>query len=210
MRMRASRADLASQPARQEGPLFYFEHKFNKNAAKILPGEYLVTGEDLLLVTILGSCVAACIWDDQRQIGGMNHFLLPDTEAAGAVSESARYGGFAMEILVNELLKAGASRRDLQAKVFGGGNVLQAFTKTAVGTRNAEFVREYLAAEKIPVIAEDLEGIHPRKVHFFPQSGRVMVKRLPHAHETAVVQEEKAYCSRLASQQVTGDVELFD
>lgn len=210
MRMRASRVDLSAAPVAQEGPLLYFEHKFKKNAAKILPGEYLVTADDLLLVTILGSCVAACIWDDDRQIGGMNHFLLPDTETSGAASESARYGGFAMEILVNELLKAGALRSSLRAKVFGGGNVLQAFTRTAVGTRNAEFVREYLDAERIPIVAEDLEGIHPRKVHFFPQTGRVMVKRLPHAHQGQVVQEEKAYCTRLAARQVSGDIELFD
>ena len=210
MRMRASRVKLDQAPAKEGGPLLYFDHKFRKNAAKILPGEYLVTDRDLLLVTILGSCVAACLWDPERQIGGMNHFLLPDTDLASANSESARYGGYAMEVLVNEMLKAGAHRSSIQAKVFGGGNVLKAFVTTPVGTRNAAFVREYLEREGIPIVAEDLEGIHPRKVHFCPHTGKVMVKRLPHAHDDALVREEREYQKRLKTEVVQGEIELFD
>lgn len=187
--------------------LRYHDSHFQVAAAKLLPTQYLVVGDDTALVTVLGSCVAACIRDPLLRLGGMNHFMLPD----GTVSDGApaRYGSYAMELLINELLKRGASRKRLQAKVFGGANVLRGFTSNPVGTRNAEFVRAYLQAEQIPVVASDLRGIHPRKVWFFPQTGRVMVQRLPHAHEAEVAAAESAVRARLSRDPVSGGVELF-
>jgi chemotaxis protein CheD len=187
--------------------LRYHDARFQTAAAKLLPTQYLVVDSDMALVTVLGSCVAACVRDPLLKLGGMNHFLLPDGQVGDGAP--ARYGSFAMELLINDLLKRGAARNRLEAKVFGGANVLKGFTSNPVGTRNAEFVRQYLDAERIPVTAEDLRGIHPRKVWFFPRTGRVVVQRLPHAHEAEVVATESAVRARLSKAPVTGGVELF-
>lgn len=185
--------------------LRYHDARFHLPAAKLLPTQYLVVDTNMALVTVLGSCVAACVRDPLLKLGGMNHFLLPEGQVGDGAP--ARYGSFAMELLINDLLKRGASRGRLEAKVFGGANVLKGFTSNPVGTRNAEFVRHYLEAERIPVLAEDLCGIHPRKVWFFPHTGRVVVQRLPHAHD--VVAAETAVRARLSKAPVTGGVELF-
>nr|WP_185817410.1 chemoreceptor glutamine deamidase CheD [Xanthomonas theicola] len=187
----------------------YHDTRFQTIAAKLLPTQYLVVDDDTALTTILGSCVAACLRDPLLKIGGMNHFMLPDGQVGDGAP--ARYGSYAMELLINDLLKRGANRGRLQAKVFGGGNVLKGFTNNPVGTRNAEFVLNYLKAEQIPVVAEDLRGIHPRKIWFFPANGRVVVQRLPHAHEEAeIAAAESAVRARLAKAPVTGAVELFE
>ncbi|MEK7843691.1 MAG: chemoreceptor glutamine deamidase CheD [Pseudomonadota bacterium] len=195
----------------QLAPNLYFDRSFNLEAAKILPGEYYVTGRDMVLVTVLGSCVAACIRDYHSGIGGMNHFMLPDSAADdnSPMGTSARYGTYAMEILINQLLKLGARRINLEAKVFGGGNVLKGLTVANVGQRNADFVMEYLATEKIRVVAQDLVDIYPRKVYYFPSSGKVMVKKLRTLHNNTVFAREKDYSSRLKKSKVEGDVELF-
>ncbi len=189
----------------------YYDRTFDRDAAKILPGEYYFTGKDMLIVTVLGSCVAACIRDRVSGVGGMNHFMLPDSggDADSPVSASMRYGTYAMEILINELLKAGARRENLEAKVFGGGNVLRGFISINVGERNAQFVRDYLRAEKIRITAEDLNDIHPRKVYFFPRTGKVLVKKLKQLNNNSLVNREQDYASRLQTSKVSGDVELF-
>jgi chemotaxis protein CheD len=188
----------------------YFDNGFNIQAVKLLPGEYYATNDDLLLVTALGSCVAACIRDRQSGIGGMNHFMLPDGGAGDdAVSSSARYGTYAMEILINQLLKLGARRSNLEAKVFGGGNVLGGMITTNVGQRNADFVIRFLADEKIRVVAQDLVDIYPRKVYFFPKTSKVLVKKLLSTHNNTLVERESSYSQRLNKSTVGGDVELF-
>ncbi len=189
----------------------YYDRTFDCDAAKILPGEYYFTCKDMLIVTVLGSCVSACIRDRITGIGGMNHFMLPDSgaDADSPVSASMRYGTYAMEILINDLLKAGARRENLEAKVFGGGNVLRGFIAINVGQRNAQFVRDYLRAENIRVMAEDLNDIHPRKVYFFPRTGKVLVKKLKQLNNNTLVNREQDYASRLQTTPVAGDVELF-
>jgi len=184
----------------------YYDNRFDAHAIKVLPGEYVVSGEDLMLVTLLGSCVSACVRDPLAGVGGMNHFMLPDSESGEG--GSARYGAYAMEILVNELLKRGAARSRLEAKVFGGGAVLASLSSSNVGERNAAFVLRYLADEGVPVLAQDLGDICPRRVHYFPRSGRVMLRRLP-AARAEVVSSESLYQSRLRQTPATGDVELF-
>ncbi|QLG88088.1 chemoreceptor glutamine deamidase CheD [Chitinibacter bivalviorum] len=193
-------------------PTLYYDKNFSIEAAKILPGEYYVTGREMLLVTVLGSCVAACIRDNVSGIGGMNHFMLPDSheDMATVNGVSTRYGTYAMEILINQLLKQGANKNRLEAKVFGGGNVLRGFTVSNVGLKNAEFVKAFLALERIPIVAQDLLDIHPRKVYFFPKTGRVLVKKLKSVHNNTIVEREKSYGSRLVHMQPGGDVELFD
>ncbi len=189
----------------------YFDKSFNNQAVKLLPGEYYVTDKDLLLVTVLGSCVAACIRDSYGGIGGMNHFMLPDGggDAGSPLNASARYGTYAMEILINQLLKLGARRGNLEAKVFGGGNVLDGLTVANVGQRNADFVLRFLQTEKIKVVAQDLVDIFPRKVYFFPKSSKVMVKKLRNIHNPTISEREKDYRQRLHKVDSGGDVELF-
>lgn len=189
----------------------YFDRTFDCQAAKILPGEYYFTNKDMLIVTVLGSCVSACIRDRTTGLGGMNHFMLPDgsSDANSPVSASARYGNYAMEILINDLLKAGAKRENMEAKVFGGGAVLKGFTAINVGERNAAFVLNYLKVERIRVVAEDLNDIHPRKVYFFPRTGKVLVKKLMQTHNDTVAKREIEYASRLKVVPVAGDIDLF-
>jgi len=188
----------------------YYDRTFDCDAAKILPGEYYYTGKDMLIVTVLGSCVSACIRDRVKGLGGMNHFMLPDGGDPGnPVSASMRYGSFAMEVLINDLLKAGARRENLEAKVFGGGAVLRGFSAMNVGERNAAFVIQFLKTERIPVLAEDLNDIYPRKVYFFPRTGKVLVKKLMQTHNDTLAKRELAYASRLKVTPVAGEVDLF-
>ncbi|GGY06704.1 chemoreceptor glutamine deamidase CheD [Massilia dura] len=189
----------------------YYDRTFDCEAAKILPGEYYFTNKDMLIVTVLGSCVSACIRDRVSGLGGMNHFMLPDggADANSPVSASARYGTYAMEILINSLLKSGARRDNLEAKVFGGGAVLKGFTAMNVGERNAAFVQSFLRNERIRVVAEDLNDIYPRKVYFFPRTGKVLVKKLMQSHNDTLAKREIEYASRLKKQPVAGEIELF-
>lgn len=189
----------------------YYDRTFDCEAAKLLPGEYYYTTRPMLLVTVLGSCVAACIRDRVSGIGGMNHFMLPDegSDPTQPGTPSMRYGAYAMEVLINQLLKAGARRSNLEAKVFGGGNVLRSFTAINIGERNARFVREYLALENIPIIASDLNDTYPRKVYFFPATGRVLVKKLKQLNNYTLVRREQAYATELAKDRIAGDIDLF-
>jgi chemotaxis protein CheD len=189
-------------------PNLYFDRKFGIEAVKLLPGEYYVTARNMVLVTVLGSCVAACIRDRTSGIGGMNHFMLPG-ETGDLLSNSARYGAYAMEKLINELLKMGARRGNLEAKLFGGGNVLRGFTVANVGQRNANFAIGYLRNEKSPLLAQDRLDILPRKVYFFPDSGRVKVKQLRNVHNDTIIEREQEYKSRIRVADIQGEVELF-
>ena len=192
-------------------PNLYYDNSFNIDAVKIMPGEYYVTARDMALVTVLGSCVAACIHDRISGIGGMNHFMLPDAshDDNSILSPSMRYGAYAMEIMINQLFKMGAKRSNLEAKVFGAGKVLEGFTVNNVGERNAAFVLDYLHTENIAVAAQDLLDIHPRKVYFFPRTARVLVKKLRSIHNDTIIERDKIYSSRLSVADVQGDVELF-
>ncbi|HQT31272.1 MAG TPA: chemoreceptor glutamine deamidase CheD [Thiobacillus sp.] len=186
----------------------YYDRIFDCQAAKILPGEYYFTSKPMLIVTVLGSCVAACIRDRVSGIGGMNHFMLPDGGESGSASASSmRYGSYAMEVLINQVLKAGARRENLEAKVFGGGNVLQGFTSINVGERNARFVRDYLRDVNIRILAEDLNDIHPRKVYFFPETGKVLVKKLIQLNNYTLVRREHDYASLLKANPIDGEIE---
>jgi chemotaxis protein CheD len=199
--------------AEQLASRHYFDREFGLTAVKLLPGEYYVTSEDMVLTTVLGSCVSACIRDSASCIGGMNHFMLPD-EADPASCDAAatmRYGAYAMEVLLNELLKAGARRERLEAKVFGGGAVLANMTMLNIGERNADFVLRFLQTERIRVAAQDLRGKLPRRINFFPLSGRVAVRKLHQQDDALLVQREEQELARaLLKQRGINEVELFD
>ena len=188
----------------------YYDRTFDCEAAKIGPGEYYFTNNNMLIVTVLGSCVSACIRDTKTGVGGMNHFMLPEsTDRDSPVSESMRYGSYAMEVLINQLLKNGARRENMEAKIFGGGNVLRSFTTTNVGERNAIFVRKFLKDENIMVNGEDLNDIYPRKVYFFPNTGKVLVKKLKQLNNYTLIKREASYADRLKADTVGGEIDLF-
>ena len=206
---RVSRVEhLKAQPRNPgEASFFYSDHHFQYDAVKVLPGEYFVSNEELVIMTVLGSCVAACIWDGRARAGGMNHFMLPDGDSADGFG---RYGSYAMELLINEMLKKGARRESMQAKVFGGAQVMAGFTTMNVGERNTKFVLDYLATERIPVVSQDVLDIHPRKVCFFPVTGKALVKRLAHSHpETLAVEERKGNAATVAKSTSGGSIDLF-
>lgn len=204
----SSLEDLKSRPVRAgQASFFYFDHHFQYNAVKVLPGEYYVSNENLVIMTVLGSCIAACLWDSRMRVGGMNHFMLPDGDS---MDVSGRYGSYAMELLINEMLKLGARRETMQAKIFGGAQVMHSFTTMNVGERNTQFVVNYLHTERIPVVSEDVLDIYPRKVCFFPVTGKAMVKRLAHAHpEELVAQEKRGNAATVAQTTAGGSVDLF-
>lgn len=193
-------------------PNRYYDRHFDTEAVKIGPGEYYVTQRDIVIVTVLGSCVSVCLRDVHQGIGGMNHFMLPGVsdDGLGPVSASARYGVYAMELLVNRLLRLGAQRANLEAKVFGGGSVMAGIHSYHIGQRNAEFALDYLANEQIPIVAQDLLEVCPRKVYFFPRSGRVMLKRLRALHNATLLERETEYRLRIRKLAVSGAIELFE
>ena len=209
MAARSSRVEqFRAQPrSLGEASFFYRDHHFKYDAVKVLPGEYFVASDDILITTVLGSCIAACVWDGRARAGGMNHFMLPDGDGGDGFG---RYGSYAMELLINGLLKKGAKRETMQAKVFGGAQVMAGFTTMNVGERNTKFVLDYLMTERIPVVSKDVLDIHPRKVCFFPVSGKALVKRLAHAHpETIVVEDRKVNAAVVARSNAGGSVDLF-
>jgi chemotaxis protein CheD len=177
---------------------------------KVFPGEFYLTKEtNEVLVTVLGSCVSACIRDPVAGVGGMNHFMLPQhgSGAWGNDLKSTRFGNFAMEKLLNELIKAGCVRERMEIKVFGGGNVTD--TSNAVGSDNAEFVLSYLRAEGLRCAATDLGGTLPRRIHYYPATGRVVRRLLGVSERYSIDREENDYGSRLQQQQPAGEIELF-
>jgi chemotaxis protein CheD len=200
---------LAALKARPRRPglasFFWYEAQFQCEAVKVLPGEYFVDDEELLIMTTLGSCIATCLWDRNAKVGGLNHFMLPDG-ADDVAGLGGRYGSFAMELLINELLKRGARRSSLEAKVFGGGQVVAGMDSMDIGERNTRFVLDYLRTEHIPVISSDVRGIHPRKVCFLPASGKAMVKRLAPTRAAAVAAEERRTAQRPPA---AGSIDLF-
>lgn len=178
---------------------------------KVFPGEFYVTDKaDETLVTVLGSCVAACIRDPRLGIGGMNHFMLPQGRSGGwgRDLESTRFGNFAMEKLINELMKMGCARESLEIKVFGGGNVTE--SNIAVGTDNAQFALRYLEAERLRCVAQDLGGRFPRRIHYSPATGRVVRRLLGRDASGAIARDELEHAKRLSARSPAGEIDLFD
>jgi len=193
----------------------FWDSTQNLCASRILPGEYYVTRNDEIITTVLGSCVSACIRDPLSGVGGMNHFMLPGNTAkrldkwGGDTCLATRYGIAAMEILINDLLKLGARKERLELKLFGGGEIL-VMDVNKVGERNVQFVREFVKTEGIAVSAQDLGESYPRKVNYYPKTGKVMVRRLRSLQTRAIADQEKNYESTLGKKQAPGEIDLFD
>jgi chemotaxis protein CheD len=190
----------------------YWDDAHGMYAAKLLPGEFYVTVENETIVTVLGSCVSACIRDPETGVGGMNHFMLPVSLGAGSweargVGVSTRYGSHAMERLINEILKHGGRREALEVKLTGGGRILAQMTD--IGNQNIRFVQEYVRTEGLRVLSRDLGDIHPRKVYYTPATGRLLVKKLRSLHNNTILERETRYLHEIESKPVQGEVELF-
>lgn len=186
----------------------YYDPHFRRAAVKLLPGEFFATNDSRILCTVLGSCVSACIRDPAAGVAGMNHFLL--ASASPDRDSSARYGIHAMEVLINNLLKLGASRNRLEAKLFGGSNMMRSVNINNVGSQNSRFAQKFMAAEGIPVISHDLFGEYARKIWFFPDTGKVMMRRLTRTRNDTVIRREVDFGRKLMNDEGgSGDVELF-
>jgi chemotaxis protein CheD len=202
-----SRLEKLKAQARKPGEasFFFYDAHFKNDAVKILPGEYFVHNEDMLIMTTLGSCIAACLYDRNAKVGGMNHFMLPD-----GAGDSGRYGSYAMELLINEMMKRGATRMTMEAKVFGGGQVVSGMTTMNVGERNTNFVMDYLKTERIPIVSKDVLDVYPRKVCFLPGSGKAMVKRLAPTNTDALLAQDRAAAQKAVPASTGGgSVDLF-
>ncbi|PCJ49994.1 MAG: chemotaxis protein CheD [Gammaproteobacteria bacterium] len=194
----------------------YHDVKKDINTAKILPGEFYVSARGEMISTVLGSCISACIRDPVAGIGGMNHFMLPIDRRAKLRGNSydpgmvSRYGDFAMEMLINSILRAGGKRKNLEVKVFGGGKVISHMSTIDVGMKNIEFVHQYLEFEGLKVVAEDVGNIYPRKVNYFTDTGRVMMKKIITANNNTISNREDSYYSNiLAKPESSAELEMF-
>ncbi|MBH0056892.1 chemoreceptor glutamine deamidase CheD [Pseudoalteromonas sp. SWXJZ94C] len=188
----------------------YWDSSRESVIAKVLPGEFYVSKNDELISTVLGSCISACVYDDKLGIGGINHFMLPiqkGFESNNAHSLSCRYGNWAMEYLINEVLKNGASRDNLKIKLFGGGKIISAMSDIGLG--NISFANAYIKEEALNLVAHDMGGHWPRKIFFHPHTGKVQMKKLKSLHNSTIEKREARYLQNLNKQEVTTDIELF-
>lgn len=192
----------------------FWDKAKEKYVAKILPGEFYVTTHKELISTTLGSCVSACIWDKVAGIGGMNHFMLPLTDQeidnikwGNDDTDATRYGNYAMEFLINEILKNGGTRKNMAVKLFGGGKVLR--NAGDIGKRNISFVMDYIKVEDMKLEAYDLGDVYPRKVLFDPKSGKAQMKKLIIVDNETIAAREKTYRKTITEKPVEGEVDLF-
>jgi chemotaxis protein CheD len=187
------------------------DHRFPHEIASILPGEFFVSREPMIVYTVLGSCISACIRDPIAGVGGMNHFMLPEpTEVAhDSWGESTRYGSYAMESLINEILKRGGLKSRLEIKLFGAGKIYEG--SIDVGANNAKWVIGYLKSEGLGTVNTDLGDVCPRKVYYFTDSGRVLMKKIERVKNRTILEREHEYAVRIKQreQQPVEDVTLF-
>ncbi len=191
----------------------YWDSRFKRTAIKLLPGDFFICQDEEMIVTVLGSCISVCVYETRLKIGGMNHFMLPEIkkesaslkykkkhvndecdDKASAIyqnTNSARYGNTAMELLINEIIKLGGDRRNLTAKVFGGGSVTR--SSIDIGLKNINFIIEYLKEEGIPITNQDVGGKLPRKVYFIPSINEVYVKKIRNIHNNTISNREDSY-----------------
>lgn len=194
-----------------------FRHRitqFEQEVVTIHPGEYIATGDDMIISTVLGSCIAVALYEPGAGIGGLNHFMLPGEFSREEFirNPNAKYGMYAMELLVNDMLKLGIRKKDLRAKVFGGGAVLRFAdgSVTKIPQSNIDFTFEYLEKEGIPILASDVGGREPRKIFLFARSGKVLLKRIAPSQVGLVEKEEVRYLEMVKREGAEGgSVTLF-
>lgn len=160
----------------------HFDPHFQKEIITIHPGEFYTSKDDIYIATVLGSCISVALYESKQGFGGMNHFMLPKSNREEPLSsaDEGRFGNYAMELLINDMLNNGACKKNLRAKVFGGGNVLDSGNSqlSMTGINNISFALNYLQAENIPIVVNDTGGIFPRKIYFNPLTSKVFLKRI--------------------------------
>lgn len=206
--MSSGTAESAFGSTSDRGVRVVWDPGLKAEVARILPGEYYATTGEVIVSTVLGSCVSACIRDPERGIGGMNHFMLLSQSSHSAQEDAAaaRYGLAAMEQLINAVLKLGGRRGKLEVKLTGGGRMFA--NRMDIGQRNAEFALDFVANEGLRLISHDLGGENPRRVLYYPASGRLRVQKMPVIESRRVEAEERQLVDRLREPEA-GSVELF-
>jgi chemotaxis protein CheD len=201
--------DLLSRQS--PGQRSYFDARFDAMVQPVAPGAHAITGkENELLTTVLGSCIAVCLRDEKRRLGGINHFMLPALADGQTQNRDAMlYGDTAMEVLINALMRAGCDRCNLEAKIFGGARIAAAFDQSAIGERNAQFALDFLAQERIPVRSRDTGGATPRRVLFEPWTGRVLVQHIDPVATAEVARAEAKHRAAISVKRVASQVEMF-
>ncbi len=179
-----------------------YHSKFGREVRILYPGEYFVSKKPLIIATLLGSCISVCLRDSKTNISGMNHFMLPGEfdNTENLYNKNTKYGVFAMEKLINDIMKFGGDKKNLDAKIFGGSNMLDINqSKQSISEINQAFVKKYLEMENIPIIAEDVGGKYGRKIFFFTNSGKVLLKRIKDIRvEKRISKKEEGYKLNLA------------
>lgn len=192
----------------------FYDPRFKATSVMVLPGRHYVSKvSEEMIVTLLGSCVAACIRDPITAVGGLNHFLLPESNSGqwGQANAAMRYGNHAMETLINDIIKQGGIRSRLEIKVFGGAHIIEGRSTLSVGQQNVDFVENYLQNEGFTIAAKHLGGPLPRRIHYFPVSGKVNMLLLRRAPDNDLFKKEREYQSTIKTDDNddSGDVELF-
>lgn len=181
----------------------HFDGKLNREVFFIHPGEYFASNNDIVIGTLLGSCISVALVDPENRIGGLNHFLLPASMRNDTyLTKSGKYGLHAMELIINEIMKLGGSKTKLYAKVFGGGSVIPVTDKnrSTVSQRNIEFVFDFLRTEEIRIVSSDVGGEHARKIFFFPRTGKILLKRIINSKADVLEKYEGTYIRRLTNE----------
>lgn len=186
----------------------YWDMGDNNWVAPVLPGDYYVTKSGEVISTVLGSCVSTCVRDPDTGYSGLNHFMLPNQGGSFQAEDALRYGCFAVERLLNELVKYGARRERLEIKVFGGGKVIAGMSD--IGLKNIRFVHDYFETEGLQIAAEDTGGTWARRVRYYTETGRVLIQRLQTQETSQVVSRETEMQRSLSVAPPHGEVDLFD
>ncbi|MFK7887652.1 MAG: chemoreceptor glutamine deamidase CheD [Gammaproteobacteria bacterium] len=190
----------------------HFDSQLDAYVARISVGDCYVTNKDEVISTVLGSCIAACIRDPLAGIGGMNHFMLPGCGAARAGGDELaerRYGAASMEVLINALLAQGGRKERFEIKLFGGAELL-AGGSSRIGQANTRFAHEFIRLEGLNLAAADCGGPYPRRVQYWPATGRAMVMNMPLERAQTELANEQKVAKTLAQKMPEGDIELFD
>lgn len=188
----------------------YFDAKKKLNVIKIMPGEYYVSDKEEIITTVLGSCISACIRDPIAGVGGMNHFMIPSHGRELSATDKqlvTRYGLYAMEHLINDIFKFGGRRKNIEIKLFGGGNIMTSGGN--IGDQNIKFIMEFVQTEEYVVKSQDLGDIYPRKVNYCPLSGKVMMKKLTQVNNDEIKMQELKLQKQLNTEKQIGDIDLF-
>ncbi len=186
----------------------YWDNAENRWIAQVLPGDFYVTSYDEVITTVLGSCVSTCVRDPEAGVAGLNHFMLPNQNGGFRDSDALRYGCFAVERLLNELVKYGARRERMEIKIFGGGKVIAGMSD--IGRKNIDFIHDYFRTEELPITVEDVGGAWARKVRYFAESGRALIQRLQTQENAELLRSEQELRRTLSIAPPRGEVDLFD